>query len=241
MAASKLKALIVQHEEQAPAGLLGEWLDGHGAEIDILRIDLEQRSPDPRDYQLIAYLGSEFASFDDSVPFVQRESELIRQAAQDDVPMLGLCFGSQLMARALGGRSFRAERPEVGWFRVKSNDADLISDGPWFEWHYDSFTLPPGAKLLADTDVGPQAYVVGRSLGLQFHPEVTPEIVEGWVRAHREAGGGDVGVELDAVLEETDRRAAAVRVATMRLFDRFLEKVARLGAATASIDGATHT
>jgi GMP synthase-like glutamine amidotransferase len=241
MAASKLRALIVQHEEPTPAGLLGEWLDARGAEIDLLRIDHEQIVPNPRDYQLIAYLGSEFASFDDSVPFVERESELIRQAALDDVPMLGLCFGGQLMARSLGGSSFRSARPEIGWYRVRSDD-HLVTSGPWFEWHYDSFTLPPGATLLAYSEAGPQAYVVGRSLGLQFHPEVTPEIVEGWVRGHREAGGADIeGIELDAVLEETERRAPAVRDAAMRLFDGFLEKVARLGAGSGAIDGASRT
>jgi GMP synthase-like glutamine amidotransferase len=242
MAASKLKALIVQHEESTPPGLLGEWLDRQSADVDILRIDLDEKVPDPRDYQLIAYLGSEFASFDDSVPFVQRESELIRQAARHEVPMLGLCFGSQLMARALGGESFRAVRPEIGWYRVRSNDADLISEGPWFEWHYDSFTLPPGAKLLADTDVGPQAYVVGRSLGLQFHPEVTPEIVGGWVRDYRDSTGDvEDGIDLEALLEETDRRTPVVRRATMELFDRFLERVVRSSAASISIDGESHT
>ena len=242
MAASKLKALIVQHEEPTPPGLLGEWLDGHGAEVDILRIDLEERVPDPREFQLIAYLGAEFAAFDDSVPFVQRESELIRQAAKHDVPMLGLCFGGQLMARALGGESFRSDHPEIGWLRVRTKDAEIISEGPWFEWHFDSFTLPPGAKLLADTDVGAQAYVVGRSLGLQFHPEVTPEIVEGWVRGYRDEAEGDVdGVDLDALVEDTHRRAPAVRLATMKLFDRFLERVAKVSATSNSIDGATHT
>ena len=242
MAASKLNALIVQHEEPTPPGLLGEWLDRHEAEGDILRIDLDEAVPDPREYQLIAYLGSEFAAFDDSVPFVQRESELIRQAAKHDVPMLGLCFGGQLMARALGGESFRSKRPEIGWLRVRTKDSDLISEGPWFEWHFDSFTLPPGAKLLADTDVGPQAYVVGRSLGLQFHPEVTPEIVDGWVRDCRAAADDDAGgIDLDALLEETVRQAPAVRLATMKLFDRFLEKVARVTVASNSIDGASHT
>jgi len=242
MAASKLKALIVQHEEPTPPGLLGDWLDRQNAEVDILRIDLDEAVPDPREYQLIAYLGSEFAAFDDSVPFVQRESDLIRQAAKHDVPMLGLCFGGQLMARALGGESFRSERPEIGWLRVRTKDSELISEGPWFEWHFDSFTLPPGAKLLADTDVGPQAYVVGRSLGLQFHPEVTPEIVDGWVRDCRAAADDDAGgIDLDALLEETVRQAPAVRLATMKLFDRFLEKVARVSAASNSIDGASHT
>lgn len=223
-----LKALIVQHEEPTPPGLLREWLDEHNADVDILRIDLEENIPDPREYQLIASLGSEFAAFDDSVPFVRRESDLIKQAAANDVPFLGLCFGGQLMARALGGKSFRSERSEIGWLPVRSKDPDLIPEGPWFQWHFDSFTLPPGATLLADTEVGPQAYVVGRSLGLQFHPEVTPEIMDSWVRAYRHELDGD-GVDPDALLEETRRRAPDVRRRTMRLFDRFLERIARVG------------
>jgi GMP synthase-like glutamine amidotransferase len=228
MATSKLKALIIQHEDPSPPGLLGEWLDQRNAEVDVLRIDLDEQVPDPRDYQLIASLGSEFAAFDDSIPFVQSESELIRQAVQHDVPFLGLCFGGQLMARALGGESFRSERAEIGWVPVRTNDPELIPEGPWFQWHFDSFTLPPGARLLADTDVGPQAYVVGRSLGLQFHPEVTPQIMDSWVRAYRHELDGD-GVDPDALLEETNRRAPAVRRATMSLFNRFLERIARVG------------
>ena len=228
MAASKLKALIIQHEGPTPPGLLGEWLDEQNADVDILRIDLEEKVPDPREYHLIASLGSEFAAFDDSVGFVRRESELIRQAAEHDVPILGLCFGGQLMARALGGESFRSERSEIGWLTVRTKDPELIPEGPWFQWHFDSFTLPPGARLLADTDVGPQAYVVGRSLGLQFHPEVTPAIMDSWVRAYRHELDGD-GVDPDALLEETNRRAPAVRRATMRLFNRFLERIARVG------------
>jgi GMP synthase-like glutamine amidotransferase len=227
----KMKALIVQHEEPTPPGLLREWLDERNADVDILRIDLEESIPDPRDYQLIASLGSEFAAFDDSVQFVHRESDLIKQAAANDVPFLGLCFGGQLMARALGGKSFRSERSEIGWLPVRSKDPDLIPEGPWFQWHFDSFTLPPGARLLADTEVGPQAYVVGRSLGLQFHPEVTPEIMDSWVRAYRHELDGD-GVDPDALLEETRRRAPDVRRRTMRLFDGFLEKIARVGSGT---------
>jgi GMP synthase-like glutamine amidotransferase len=225
--APQLKALIVQHEEPTPPGLLREWLDGRDARVEVLRIDLRDEIPDPRDFELIASLGSEFAAFDDSVPFIHRESELIRQAAKHDVPFLGLCFGGQLMARVLGGRSFRAGRSEIGWLTVRTKDPDLIPEGPWFQWHFDTFTLPPGAKLLADSEVGPQAYVIGRSLGLQFHPEVTPEIMDSWVRAYRHELDGD-GVDADALLDETNRRAPAVRRSTMRLFDRFLDSIARV-------------
>jgi len=223
----RLRALIVQHEEPTPAGLLGDWLDGRNAEVDVLRIDLEEVVPDARRYDLIALLGSELPAFDDSVPFIPRESRLIREAMAADVPMVGLCFGGQLMARALGGGSFRAKQSEIGWFQLRSHDHDLIPEGPWFEWHHDSFTLPPGGRLLAETDVGPQAYVIGRSLGLQFHPEVTPEIVEGWVRAYRDESHDD-SLDLDAMLDETNRRFAVVRGMTQRLFDHFLEDVASI-------------
>ena len=223
---SEFRAMIVQHEEPTPPGLVSDWLNQRGATIDVVRIDLDDRVPDPRDYQLIVSLGSEFAAFDDSIPFIQREIQLLHEAAAHDVPVLGLCFGGQLMARALGGTSFRAERAEIGWLPLRTDDPELIAEGPWFQWHFDTFTLPPGAKLLAETDVGPQAYVVGRSLGLQFHPEVTPEIMDAWVRTYRHELDAD-GVDPDALLEETRRRAPVSRNLAERLFDRYLDAIVR--------------
>ena len=222
-----MRALILQHEEPTPPGYLAEWLDGQKAEVDVFRIDLDGKVPEARDYDMIASLGSEFAAFDDSKPFIPREATLLRDAVAADVPVLGLCFGGQLLARVLGGKSFRSEHSEIGWLPVRTEDPDLVSEGPWFNWHFDSFTLPPGAKLIAKTDVAPQAYVIGRSLGLQFHPEVTPEIMESWVKAYRHELDGD-GVDPDALLEETHRLAPEVRRRSDRLFNRFLSSVARL-------------
>ncbi len=223
----KLKALILQHEEPTPPGYLGEWLEERNADFEVHRIDLHEWNHDPRDYDFIASLGSEFAAFDDTKPFVKREADLLRDAAKTDVPVLGLCFGGQLLARVLGGKSFRSEHPEIGWLPVETEDPDLVAEGPWFNWHFDTFTLPPGAKLIAKTDVAPQAYVVGRSLGLQFHPEVTPKIMESWVKAYRHELDGD-GVDPDALLEETHRLAPEVRRRSERLFNRFVSDVARL-------------
>jgi GMP synthase (glutamine-hydrolysing) len=222
----EFRALIVQHEEPTPPGLLSEWLHQRAAEVDLLRIDLDDRVPDPRHYQLIVSLGSEFAAFDDSIPFIQRERQLLGQAAAHHVPVLGLCFGGQLMARALGGQSFRAERAEIGWLPVRTYDPELIAEGPWFQWHFDTFSLPPGARLLAETDVGPQAYLIGRSLGLQFHPEVTPEIMDAWVQTYRHELDAD-GVDPDALLEETRRRGPVSRNLAERLFDRYLDTIVR--------------
>ena len=222
-----MKALILQHEEPTPPGYLAEWLEQQGADVDVLRIDLEEEMPDPREYDMIASLGSEFAAFDDTKPFIPREAKLLRDALDADVPILGLCFGGQLLARVAGGKSFRSDHAEIGWAPVETRDPDLIPAGPWFNWHFDSFTLPPGAELIAETEAGPQAYRIKRSLGLQFHPEVTPQIMDSWVKAYRHELDGD-GVDPDALLEETHRIAPEVRKRSEHLFNRFLTDIARL-------------
>ncbi len=225
-----LRTLILQHEEPTPPGHVAEWLRSHDAEAVTVRIDLEDTELDPTRYDLIVSLGSEFAAFDDSKPFVPREAALMRRAVAADVPILGLCFGGQMLARVLGADLYRSDDSEIGWLPLRSRDPELVPEGPWFQWHFDTFTAPPGATIVAETDVGPQAFVAGRSLGLQFHPEVTTEIMDDWVRVYRHELDAD-GVDPDALLEESHRRADASRGNAMQLFDRFLRDVARLGRA----------
>jgi GMP synthase-like glutamine amidotransferase len=222
-----LHALIIQHEEPTPPGFVNEWLDGHGAVVETFRIDIDDREVDPADYDLIVSLGAECAAFDDSMPFVPREAQLMRRAVDADVPVLGLCFGGQMLARVLGGDVYRSDVSEIGWLEVRSSEPEFVAEGPWFQWHFDAFTLPPGAKLIAESDVGPQAFVAGRSLGLQFHPEVTTEIMDDWVRVYRHELDAD-GVDPDALLEETKRRAGETRRMSRQLLERFLSDVAGL-------------
>jgi GMP synthase-like glutamine amidotransferase len=221
-----LRALVIQHEEPTPPGYVTEWLDERGTNPDVYRIDAEPRDVDPCEYGMIVSLGSEFAAFDDSVPWLARERELLAAATEADVPILGICFGGQLLARTLGGRSFRGEA-EVGFLPVRTNDSGLVPEGPWFQWHFDTFTLPPGAELIADSDAGPQAFTFGRSLGVQFHPEVTTEIMDLWVEAYPHELAQE-GVDPDRLLQETYRRADDTRALAWRLFDGFLERVAAL-------------
>jgi GMP synthase-like glutamine amidotransferase len=221
-----LRALIVQHEQPTPGGYVHQWLEERGAEQDIYRIDIEDREVDPREYGMIVSLGSEFAAFDDSIPWLEKEKALLLGAAEADVPVLGICFGGQLLARLLGGRSYRGEIAEIGWLPVRSSERSLVSDGPWFQWHFDTFTTPPGARLIADSVAGPQAYTIGRSMGVQFHPEVTPEIMDSWVAVYRHELDQE-GVDPDLLLDETYRRAADTRAAAWRLFDGFLERASK--------------
>jgi GMP synthase-like glutamine amidotransferase len=143
------------------------------------------------------------------------------------VPVLGICFGGQLLARVLGGRSYRSEIAEIGWLPVRSKDPSLLSNGPWFQWHFDTFTVPPGAHLIADSAVGPQAFTSGRSLGVQFHPEVTTEIMDRWVATYRHELDQE-GVDPDLLLKETYQRAGQTRAAAWRLFDGFMARARRV-------------
>jgi GMP synthase-like glutamine amidotransferase len=222
-----LRALVVQHEEATPPGLVTEWLAHHRIEPDDVRIDLAQDDVDPAGHDLVVSLGAEFAAFDDHLPYVPREARLMRRAVDAEIPILGLCYGGQLLARVLGGEVFRSDVAEIGWLPVRTTDAELVSEGPWFQWHFDCFTLPPGARLIAESDVGPQAFVSGRSLGLQFHPEVTPEIMADWVRVYRHELDAE-GVDPDAILADTAANAERNTAAAWQLLERFFDDVARL-------------
>lgn len=232
---SELKALVIQHEQPTPGGYVNQWLAERGAGQDVFRIDIEERAVDPRDYDLIVSLGSEFAAFDD-IPWIRREELMLREAAEADVPILGVCFGGQLLAKALGGDAFRSDKSEIGWLPVRTHDESLVPSGPWFQWHFDSFTLPEGANLIADSDVGPQAYTIGRSLGTQFHPEVTPDIMEAWVEAYPHELEQE-GVDPQGLLDETHARAKETRAAAWRLFDSFLSRIAGHGHAKEAVGG----
>ena len=220
------RTLILQHEAATPPGHMTAWLAEQSAQVETLRIDEDEREVDPRDYDLIVSLGSEFAAFDDTVPFVPREVGLFANAMEAGVPILGLCFGGQMLARVLGSKLYRSQVCEIGWLPVRTNDPELVAEGPWFQWHFDTFTPPPGATVIAETDIGPQAYVAGRSLGLQFHPEVTPEIMDEWVRVYPHELRAE-GVDPQGLLDETRRRAGEARQRTWRLLDRFRDEVAK--------------
>lgn len=219
-AARPRRVLVIQHEDSAPGGYIDQWLEQRRAEEDVYRIGREQRELDPREYTMIVSLGSDLAAYDDSIPWLEEERELLQEATRADVPVLGICFGAQLLARVLGGSAFRSAVPEIGWRRLDSRDQAVISAGPWFQWHSDTFGPPPDSQLLADSAAGPQAYRRGRSLGVQFHPEVTPQIVEGWVAGYR-GELDDQGVDPQRLMAETLARADRARAAAWRLFDGF--------------------
>ena len=219
---------MIQHEASTPGGYVHEWLAEHGAEQDVLHIYADDRDVDPADYDLIIPLGSEQHAYDDAVPWLARELRLVERAVARDVPTFGICFGGQLLARALGGEVQRAPIPEIGWLPIRTSEPELVGSGPWFQWHFDSFTPPAGAEVIADSDAGPQAFALNHAIGLQFHPEVTAEIVGIWAAESPDQLARE-GVDADELMRETGARELQSRAAAWRLFDALLSRLATAG------------
>jgi GMP synthase-like glutamine amidotransferase len=200
--------LILEHDHNAPAGLLGEWLAERG-EVVTVRMHAGERPPSPAGFERVVTLGSEHAADDDAVPWQADEQATLRAADAAGVPILGICFGAQALARALGGGVRRAARPELGWVHVGTHAPELVADGPWLSWHDDELLPPPGAEVLAANASGVQAYRIGRHAAVQFHPEVTTEIVAAWGAAP------ELVAETQRRMEEVRPRAAALFAALL--------------------------
>ena len=218
--------LIRQHEEMTPPGLLAEWLEDRGITYEVHYSYKDGSVPDPADYSFVASLGSPYGPNDTHEPGVVAELELVGAAVEKDIPVLGLCFGGEVLSAVLGGRVERAPVPELGWREIETDDPGAIPSGPWLEWHYERFTTPPGAVEVARTADAVQAFRLGPHLGVQFHPESTVEIVADWAGADAEnlaKFGIEDGRDLLAVPPE---REEAAREAAFRLFDAFLAEAA---------------
>ena len=198
--------------------MLGAWLDARGYEVDTVALYAGRPVPAVDGYDLVVSLGSEASAYDDSVPWQAGVQQALRSAGTAGTAVLGVCFGGQALARALGGEARPAARPELGWVSIGALDG-LLPDGPWFSWHSDEMVPPPGAEVLARNASGVQAWRHGRSVGIQFHPEVSGELVDEWLASAAERVRGR-GVDPDALSAETHRRSDQER--SFAVFDALL-------------------
>ena len=215
-----MNALILQHGSvpPAPPALLADWAAARGIPLDIHRADLGEPLPELNGQAFVASLGSPHNP-DTPVPEVKAELAFLDRAIDRGIPVLGLCFGGQMLAKVLGGEIESAPQPELGWHAIASSAPDIVPEGPWLQWHFDRFTLPPGATELARSEHAVQAFVHGPHLGVQFHPESTIEIVRGWAWADR----GRVS-DAEALLERGRHHAEPAARAAFDLFDAFWER-----------------
>ena len=238
-----MRALHVHHDPNSLPGLVGASLGAAGVEEVVHRVCATPGSPegdpvfpDPAGFDLVVLSGSRWSVDAPEVAhWVEPECRFLRACDAAGVAVLGLCFGGQVLAAALGGSVGRAAHPEIGWCAVEpagpgtpagraAADAGVVA-GPWLQWHGDAFTVPPGALGLARSTAGPQAFRHGRHLGLQFHPEADRGVLEAWLvddLDQLEAAGVDPAALLAAC--DAHREGAAARASA--LVERFLARLA---------------
>jgi GMP synthase (glutamine-hydrolysing) len=222
-----VKVLVIENNPLAHAGLFGEWLRrARGAVLDT--VTNESLPASAAGHDLVVTLGSPNGAWED-LPWVHAQRRFVRAALDAGTPVVGICFGAQLLATAIGGRAApMGDRTFVGW-HANDEVADPVWRGPWVRWHADHLEVPPGTEVLARDRGTVQAFhhraASGASgVGVQFHPEVSVEAANGFalktpdmlaragttpaeVARGGEAARAGLDAALDALFAEMLRRA----------------------------------
>jgi GMP synthase-like glutamine amidotransferase len=227
-------------DHSSPSGLIGDAFEAAGCDVSEMVVVPKERyhSPDvavtfpsPSEYDAVVFFGAVWSVYDTAtIPWVSAEIEYARSLISLGVPALGICFGGQLLAAAVGGRVERAPIAEIGWLSVASDtsaEPGLIDAGPWLSWHFDRFTVPAQVPVVARTALANQAFVSGRTLGLQFHPEVTDSVLEAWLGSEDTARLAESGVDPRALIEQSRTLADGAAARAHGLVRRFVYDVAR--------------
>src|SRR5918995_2847127 len=212
------KILSIQNISCETLGTLEDFLELDGYVLDKVLAPQDSIPQSAIEFSAIIILGGPMSVYE-GITYLNEEQVLIRDAFQKKVPTLGICLGSQLIAGALGGTVYRGAKKEIGWYDVYITDKGLDSIFRGFDqrklrvfqWHGDSYWLPPQAEILAYSEHYPQAFRVGRTYGLQFHLEVTTNMIETWREEYKEeTRKEEVGLE-KIILEDSDETEELIR------------------------------
>ena len=220
-------------------GYFASFLDRHSVPWSLFKLDEGVALPDDLDdYAGFVFLGGPMSVNDDaSLPWITPILKLIRHAIESDQPCLGHCLGGQLMSKALGGDVTKNRVKEIGWNKVQAADAPLarawLGDGnadlTTFQWHGETFSIPEGAeRILTSSACANQAFVIGKSLGMQSHIEMTPDMIEDWCEdwANENADATLPSIQTPAqMLADTKNNMHRLHRLADRLYAKWLEGV----------------
>lgn len=215
-----MRILIVRNSVDAPEGAFGDWLARQGHALAVVSGEsLDAAAMEAAD--LVVLLGSPHGVYETHIPWIARQRDLVARRLAARAPTIGICFGAQMMAAAAGGEVARMADGHVfrGWFGIEEA-ADPVLAGPWPRWHGDVITAPPEAAVLARDAGTVQAFALPHAIGVQFHPEATPEILQRWAEVFTPPGAVDTA----ALAAESARLYPARAAAREALFAALLSR-----------------
>ena len=225
-----MRVLVVTHGEEMGPGWLEDALAEVGAEHET--IDPSRGDPVPSDHwDKVIVLGGHMGAYDvEDHPWLEAEKDFIKQKITGGTPLLGVCLGAQQIADVIGGRAFRSDFTEAGRWTCQPTGAgrdDAVMStiaGPVVAWHQDTFELPPDAELLGATNDYPHAFRYGPALGVQFHPEVTPEMFRTWASLAKPEELAEAGLDPESFVRDLDADSERLRRQAVAFFRTWLEE-----------------
>jgi GMP synthase (glutamine-hydrolysing) len=233
-----MRALAIVHQPDAGPGVFAEAARERGWSLQTWSIADGGESPeDPSSFDaVLSFGGAVHADQEERHPWLAREKRLLARLLAENVPLLGVCLGAQLLAEAAGAPTRRASEPEIGWYQVRTTDAGALDPllGPLapeftaFQWHSYACSLPPGAVALAESPICLQAFRIGgRAWGTQFHAEVSREDARHWIADYRsDEDAVRMGLDRAALGAATERAVAGWNIVGRGICSRFLDRVA---------------
>jgi GMP synthase-like glutamine amidotransferase len=230
---------IFRHSPTEGPAYFATWLERRALPSRLVALDAGEAVPkDARAFSGLVFMGGPM-SVNDPLPWIAPVLELIRDAVRKDVPTLGHCLGGQLMSKAFGGSVGRTPVAEIGWGEVSMQDNAVARD--WFgevgafetfQWHYETFTIPPGATRVASSAHCPnQGFALGKHLGLQCHVEMTQDLIDTWCRSGadeiREASASAGVQQVAEIKRDIDARVENLHKVADRIYDRWSQGLAK--------------
>ncbi|MFZ2456502.1 MAG: type 1 glutamine amidotransferase [Candidatus Altiarchaeia archaeon] len=228
-----MEILVLQH-------MACEGMEGMEKALDSRKIGYEyvplyegaQIPKDASDYAGIVVLGGPMNVYQEKeYPFLRDENTFIKKMLTEKKPMLGICLGGQMIAKAAGAKVLTGHRKELGWYDLeltKEGINDPVFKGfpkrfKAFQWHGDTFQIPQDAVKLAYSEIFPnQAYRLGNAYGLQFHIEVMEETINDWMAEYGEEMNSLDYIDADKIREDTKKYVDELYKLAGRFYENFI-------------------